>query len=94
LDVMDEELMADGRWNLTASGALAGILLMPIVMTTLLRLLPAAVPLSVVFIGLVAVGMVLARTRLRAVAAGVLAGTVVWTAFLVALFFALSDHAH
>jgi hypothetical protein len=91
---MDEELMADGRRNLTASGALAGILLMPIVMTTLLRLLPAAVPLSVVFIGLVAVGMVLARTRLRAVAAGVLAGTVVWTAFLVALFFALSDHAH
>jgi hypothetical protein len=91
---MDDDLTAAGRWNLTAGGALAGILLMPIVMTTLVRLLPTAVPLSVVFIGLVAVGMILARTRLRAVAAGVLAGTVVWTAFLVALFFALSDHAH
>jgi len=89
---MDDELPSPQGWSLTASGALVGILLMPLVMTTIVRVLPD-VPVSVVFIGLVAVGMVLARTRLRAVAAGVLAGTVVWTAFLVALFFALSDHA-
>jgi hypothetical protein len=89
---MDDELTSPRQSNLTVAGAVAGILVMPFVMSTLLRLLPAAVPVSVVFVGLVSIGMGLARTRLRAVAAGVLAGTVVWTSFLVALFLALSDH--